>query len=164
MIYLALNPAFKATLDAEMARIREKDSEDSGLATGEGENGPSDTEEPSPFESEEEQTRATTLRLLAYFLLSDDKRKTDRLKLIPSVVEGPWIIRQSVGASPVIIGKKITSRYFEGPGYLEVGLDIGASRTGAGIVSMMRHHAKNLVVDLAVVLQVWPHMKTCSDL
>lgn len=154
VVTFALNPAYKATLDAEIAWLRERDT-----ASGEGSGEPPHlfsprVSDPSPFLTEEEETRATTLRLLAYFLLSDDKHKTDRFKLIPSVVDGPWIIRQAVGASPVIIGKKITPRYFEGPGYLEVAFDIGSSRTAAHIVSMMRSHAKNLVVDLAVVLQV----------
>lgn len=33
-------------------------------------------------------------------------------KLIPSVVSGSWVIKQAVGNTPVLLGKKLTTRYF----------------------------------------------------
>ena len=33
-------------------------------------------------------------------------------KLIPSVVTGSWIIKQAVGNTPVLLGRKLTTRYF----------------------------------------------------
>ena len=60
------------------------------------------------------------LSLLADFLEGDKDYRNARFKLIPSVVEGSYIIRYSVGNKPVLLGKKLTQRYWEGPGYLEV--------------------------------------------
>lgn len=40
-------------------------------------------------------------------------RRNGVFKLIPSVVEGSWIIRQSVGNTPVILGRKLTTHYFK---------------------------------------------------
>lgn len=34
-----------------------------------------------------------------------------RLKLFPTVLEGPWVVRKAVG-KPCVIGKKLTARYF----------------------------------------------------
>jgi hypothetical protein len=33
-------------------------------------------------------------------------------KLIPSVVKGSWVIKQAVGNTPVLLGKKLTTRYY----------------------------------------------------
>lgn len=33
-------------------------------------------------------------------------------KLIPSVVKGSWVIKQAVGNTPVLLGKKLTTKYF----------------------------------------------------
>ena len=33
------------------------------------------------------------------------------LKLIPSVPQGSWIIKQSVGSTPVLLGNKISTTY-----------------------------------------------------
>jgi hypothetical protein len=40
-------------------------------------------------------------------------RRNGVFKLIPSVVEGSWVIRQSVGNTPVILGRKLTTHYFK---------------------------------------------------
>ncbi len=33
-------------------------------------------------------------------------------KLIPSVVQGSWIVRQAVGNTPVLLGRKLATKYF----------------------------------------------------
>lgn len=47
----------------------------------------------------------------------------DRFKLIPSIVSGPFIVRKAVGSKPALLGRKVSQRYFRGPGYVET--DIG---------------------------------------
>ena len=34
-------------------------------------------------------------------------------------LQGSWIIRQSVGTTPVLLGQKLTTKYSRGPNYLE---------------------------------------------
>ena len=44
---------------------------------------------------------ATALRLARRFFLGrDDGFRRARLKLIPRVVEGPWVVRQAAGGKP----------------------------------------------------------------
>jgi Protein ENHANCED DISEASE RESISTANCE 2, C-terminal len=38
------------------------------------------------------------------------------------VEKGSWIVKQAVGQNtPVLLGKKLTTKYFTGPNYIEVG-------------------------------------------
>lgn len=54
--------------------------------------------------------------MLCRFLAGDDKeaeqRRSCMFKLIPSVVKGSWVIKQAVGNTPVLLGKKLTTRYY----------------------------------------------------
>uniref|UniRef100_A0A0E0MDF0 START domain-containing protein n=1 Tax=Oryza punctata TaxID=4537 RepID=A0A0E0MDF0_ORYPU len=43
--------------------------------------------------------------LLQRFFDGDDEFRNSRLKLIPSVPKGSWIVRQSVGSTPCLLGK-----------------------------------------------------------
>jgi hypothetical protein len=49
-----------------------------------------------------------------------DARRNKKFKLIPRIVKGSWIVRQSVGTTPVLLGQKLATRYFRGPNYFEV--------------------------------------------
>jgi len=76
-----------------------------------------------------------------------------RLKLVPVLVEAPWMLRMAVGHRPAITGTKIEQRYFRGRGYLEVDVDLSSSSVAAGIISTVRGLSKGLVVDLGWVMQ-----------
>lgn len=45
---------------------------------------------------------------------------------IPRIVKGSWIVKQSVGTTPVLLGQKLATRYFRGPNYFEVHFPGGA--------------------------------------
>jgi Protein ENHANCED DISEASE RESISTANCE 2, C-terminal len=53
--------------------------------------------------------------------------RNERFKLIPSIVEGPFLVRRSVGAKPALLGRKLTQRYFRGPNYVETDVDVSSS-------------------------------------
>lgn len=36
------------------------------------------------------------------------------------IVQGSWIVRQSVGSTPCLLGKAVDCNYIRGPNYLEV--------------------------------------------
>lgn len=42
----------------------------------------------------------------------DVKRRHNTFKLIPKVTKGSWVIRNAVGSTPVLLGKKLTTKYF----------------------------------------------------
>ena len=43
---------------------------------------------------------------------ADVKRRHNTFKLIPRVTNGSWMIRNAVGSTPVLLGKKLTTKYF----------------------------------------------------
>lgn len=40
-------------------------------------------------------------------------RRNGSFKLIPHIVQGSWIVKQSVGETPVLLGRKLTTQYFK---------------------------------------------------
>jgi len=53
----------------------------------------------------------------------------------------------------VLLGQRVTQRYFRGPDYVEVDVDVGSSYVAAQIVSVCRSYVSDLSIDLGVVLQ-----------
>lgn len=70
-------------------------------------------------------------RMMRSFLESSDKERHGRLKYLFNVVDGPSVMVKAVeklgGSRPVLIGSKLTTKYFSGPNYLEVDMDVGSS-------------------------------------
>lgn len=42
------------------------------------------------------------------------------LNIIYGTMQGSWIVRQSVGSTPCLLGKAVDCNYIRGPKYLEV--------------------------------------------
>jgi hypothetical protein len=88
---------------------------------------------------------------------SEVKNKT--LKIVPSVVQGPWVVKSVVGGKPAIIGNKLPVNYIyqkeEGNKalYLEADLDVVASSAARGILSAVRSYTQVLTLDLGFVVQ-----------
>ncbi|KAG2655327.1 hypothetical protein PVAP13_1KG004100 [Panicum virgatum] len=91
--------------------------------------------------------------LLQRFFDGDDEFRNSRLKLIPSVPKGSWIVRQSVGSTPCLLGKAVDCSYFRGHGYLEVDVDIGSSAVANGVLGLVFGVVTTLVVDMAFLIQ-----------
>jgi hypothetical protein len=121
-------------------------------------------------------------RRAARFLMSSDVDIAASLKLIPVATEGPWLVRNLVTGTPVIIGNRVKTRVFRGAGetatqphqsqtthttqtstrttqprapYLELDLDIGESikPRAKTIVSMCRTHMTSLNCNIGFVVQ-----------
>ncbi|CAA0820437.1 Protein ENHANCED DISEASE RESISTANCE 2 [Striga hermonthica] len=91
--------------------------------------------------------------LLQRFVDGDDEFRNSRLKLIPSVPKGSWIVRQSVGSTPCILGKAVDCNYIRGPKYLEIDVDIGSSTVANGVLGLVIGVITTLVVDMAFLVQ-----------
>ncbi|KAL1552709.1 Protein ENHANCED DISEASE RESISTANCE 2 [Salvia divinorum] len=91
--------------------------------------------------------------LLQRFVDGDDEFRNSRLKLIPSVPKGSWIVRQSVGSTPCLLGKAVDCNYIRGPKYLEVDIDIGSSTVANGVLGLVVGVITTLVVDMAFLVQ-----------
>ena len=101
-------------------------------------------------------------QVFAKWLLGDTNYKNERLKLIPYVAEGPWVVRNMVTGRPAIIGKKLPVTYQFSPTssdgksspLLIATLDIGnSSATAKRIVSVCRRYMSALTVDIGFVIQ-----------
>ncbi|KMZ74937.1 hypothetical protein ZOSMA_120G00270 [Zostera marina] len=91
--------------------------------------------------------------LLQRFVDGDDEFRNSRLKLIPSVPKGSWIVRQSVGSTPCLLGKAVDCTYIREPDYLEIDVDIGSSTVANGVLGLVFGVITTLVVDMAFLVQ-----------
>ncbi|KAL1354081.1 hypothetical protein AAHE18_05G016700 [Arachis hypogaea] len=91
--------------------------------------------------------------LLQRFVDGDDEFRNSRLKLIPSVPKGSWIVRQSVGSTPCLLGKAVDCNYIRGAKYLEIDVDIGSSTVANGVLGLVVGVITTLVVDMAFLVQ-----------
>ncbi|CAJ1975570.1 unnamed protein product [Sphenostylis stenocarpa] len=57
--------------------------------------------------------------LLAKFLDGDDSFRDSRFKLIPSIVEGYWMVKRAVGTKACLLGKAVTCKYFKQDNFFE---------------------------------------------
>ena len=98
-------------------------------------------------------------RCVARWLQGSNDHKNSTLKIVPSVVEGPWVVKSVVGGKPAIIGNKLPVNYVyqkaeKGKAcYLEADLDIVASSAARGILSVARTYTQALTIDLGFVVQ-----------
>lgn len=93
------------------------------------------------------------------FLLSDSDTKNKLLKLIPMVVDGPWVVKKVVGGKPAMVGTKLPVSYVYQPpvdglaDYLEVDLDIVSSAAARNILAVVRSYTQVLTIDLGFCIQ-----------
>ena len=95
------------------------------------------------------------------FLKGDQEYRDARLKLLPYVVEGPWIVKTAVGPgkSPALLGKVIPLQYyFREPtkhqnAVYEVDVIITASAIAKGILSVVKSQTKALTIGFAFIIE-----------
>ena len=98
-------------------------------------------------------------RAACNFLLSDAEEKNQVWKIVPVVVEGPWVVKRVVGGKPAIVGTKLPITYTYQPAengkaeYLEADLDIVSSAAARNILAVVRSYTQVLTIDLGYVIQ-----------
>jgi len=84
----------------------------------------------------------------------DEKWRNNRFKLIPQIVEGPWLFKKATPSNvPALIGNKLTTTYHRGPNYFEIDVDITSSATANAIWGLISRTLSSLVIDLAFLIQ-----------
>jgi hypothetical protein len=68
---------------------------------------------------------------VARFVYGDKEVRDHLLKLIPHINSGSWMIKQSVGTTPVILGKALKTSYHSTNRYIEVRGKQGEEGTGS---------------------------------
>ncbi|KAG7396209.1 hypothetical protein PHYBOEH_002589 [Phytophthora boehmeriae] len=93
-------------------------------------------------------------RLLTKFCEDgDDEFRDNRFKLIPNLVEGPWLLQSLVPNRPALTGTKLTQRYFRRSNYFELDLDVSSSTTAQYIGSACQSWASYLQMHLYLTIQ-----------
>ncbi|KAK7304122.1 hypothetical protein RJT34_15186 [Clitoria ternatea] len=91
--------------------------------------------------------------LLAKFVDGDDTFRDSRFKLIPSIVEGYWMVKRAVGTKACLLGKAVTCNYFRQDNFLEIDVDIGSSSVARSVIGLVMGYVTSLVVDLAILIE-----------
>ena len=91
--------------------------------------------------------------LMSDFVEGSDKFRTSRLKLIPRVVKGNWILKKTVGGRPALLGKKLACSYYHGPNYIEIDIDVGSNAVAGSILGVVKSYAKYIELDLAILIE-----------
>jgi len=93
-------------------------------------------------------------KMLRHFMApGNDKFRQKRLKFIPRVVEGPWLVKKGVGTTPAILCSKLDSQHYTGENYCEIDIDVCSSVVAGKIMNMCKGAAKDLAIDMAFVME-----------
>jgi Protein ENHANCED DISEASE RESISTANCE 2, C-terminal len=95
------------------------------------------------------------------FLSGDQQYRDARLKLLPVVIDGPWIVKTAVGGgkSPALLGKVIPLQYYfrdpdeHSKGVYEVDVIITASKIAKGILSVVKGHTRSVSIAFALIIE-----------
>ena len=82
-----------------------------------------------------------------------DEFRRARLKILPRVVSGPWVVEKAVGLRPAILGDRIRQTFFHGDGYLECHVDITSSTIATKLMRLCTKVVTRLTMDLALIIQ-----------
>lgn len=95
------------------------------------------------------------------FVQGDQQYRDRTLKLLPIVIDGPWIVKKAVGPgnSPAVIGRDLPLQYyFTEPtatkkGVYEIDVLVTASRIARGILNVVKGHTKSLTIAFAFIIE-----------
>ncbi|KAJ9548490.1 hypothetical protein OSB04_021033 [Centaurea solstitialis] len=91
--------------------------------------------------------------LLGKFIDGTDSFRDSRFKLIPSIVQGYWMVKRAVGTKACLLGKAVTCHYLRQDNFLEVDVDIGSSSVARSVIGLVLGYVTSLVVDLAILIE-----------
>lgn len=100
------------------------------------------------------------------FIKGDQEYRDGKLKLLPVVVEGPWIVKKAVGpgTSPAMVGRDLPLQYYftestgTKKGVYEVDVLVTASRIARGILNVVKGHTKSLTIAFAFIIEAAEQM------
>ncbi|KAK1429168.1 hypothetical protein QVD17_11372 [Tagetes erecta] len=98
-------------------------------------------------------TPITDVPSLHNFIEGDDAYRNSRFKLIPHVSKGPWIVKQSVGNRPCLLGHVLKIKYVRGKNYLELDVDVGSSVIAKKVANRVLSSFNHLIVEAAFLIQ-----------
>jgi hypothetical protein len=108
-----------------------------------------------------EEMPSNVAKLWTEFVKGDQQFRDGKLKLLPVVVDGPWIVKKAVGpgTSPAMVGRDLPLQYyFTEPtatrkGIYEVDVLVTASRIARGILNVVKGHTKSITMAFAFIIE-----------
>ncbi|KAI5083436.1 hypothetical protein GOP47_0003179 [Adiantum capillus-veneris] len=91
--------------------------------------------------------------LLHRFVTGDDAFRNSRLKLIPRIVEGYWVVKRAVGTKACLLGRALTCNYHSGDNFLEIDVDVGSSSVARSVCGLVLNYATTVVIDFAMLIE-----------
>ncbi|XP_074360655.1 protein ENHANCED DISEASE RESISTANCE 2-like, partial [Apium graveolens] len=91
--------------------------------------------------------------LLGRFVNGSDAFRDSRFKLIPSIIEGYWMVKRAVGTKACLLGKEVTRRYLRHDNFLEINVDIGSSSVARSVIDLVLGYVTSLIVDLTILIE-----------
>jgi len=79
--------------------------------------------------------------------------RSKRLKVLPKVVEGPWLVKKGVPDRPGVVGKKLVLEYFSSEDHLEISINCISSPAGRRIVQLLTGAARHFSMELFIILE-----------
>ena len=100
-------------------------------------------------------------RVWSKFVKGDQQYRDRKLKMLPIVMDGPWIVQKAVGpgTAPAVIGRDLPLQYyFSEPtdskkGIYEVDIHVASSRIARGILNVVKGHIKTLTLAFAFIIE-----------
>jgi len=87
------------------------------------------------------------------FLDMSDAERNHRVKVLPKVLEGPWLVKQGVPDRPGVVGKKLALEYFKRQDHIEVSINCISSPAGRRLVQLLTGAAKHFSMTLYIILE-----------
>lgn len=91
--------------------------------------------------------------LLHKFVTGDDAFRNSRLKLIPRIVEGYWVVKRAVGTKACLLGRALTCKYFSEDNFLEIDVDVGSSSVARSVCGLVLGYATSVVIDFGMLIE-----------
>ncbi|KAL7433233.1 hypothetical protein ACHAXM_003472 [Skeletonema potamos] len=108
-----------------------------------------------------EQMPPHVARVWTKFVKGDQQYRDRKLKMLPIVIEGPWIVQKAVGpgTAPAMLGRDLPLQYyFTEPtetkkGVYELDIHVASSRIARGILNVVKGHIKTLTLAFAFIIE-----------
>jgi hypothetical protein len=108
-----------------------------------------------------EQMPPHVARVWTKFVKGDQQYRDRKLKMLPIVIEGPWIVQKAVGpgTAPAMLGRDLPLQYyFTEPtetkkGMYELDIHVASSRIARGILNVVKGHIKTLTLAFAFIIE-----------
>jgi hypothetical protein len=90
------------------------------------------------------------------FWFTSRQKLTERTLFKTQIVlwQGYWMVKRAVGTKACLLGRAVTCHYLREDNFLEIDVDIGSSSVARGVVGLVLGYLTNVVVDLAILIEV----------